>query len=444
MPAIRLTGVGCYFRPSSTSSQMGGAEAARVLLSILGLKVKPRLQAGPQVTHAAGGQILKNLSLQIEKGSVVFLTGASGAGKTTLLRLLAGVLPPTEGRIEIDGTVSALIDVGDDLEPARTGLENIARQISSRRFSPAEGAAYSESVVSFAALQGFEAVPVERYSSGMKLRLSIGMALAGKPDIVLIDDVLGVGDLDFQNKCIDRLIELRGAGVTMLLVLSDRTLMMQIGTRLITLAEGGVAKDGPVLADNRAAASGTAEISGVSWIVSDLLPENDVMALRHVSVSTGETEKGLGLDVALTIEKKVPGQRVRALIDILRGRTLVFRSLGPGDAVQQGAGKTRFTVHIPVHLLGVSEFAVDLAVVSLIGTEVWSLKGARLITLKVERNEKLDATGDGGDILVSPFSWTVHELDQKVSNSGQARDGSPPAAPGTTVALAGPIESKLP
>ena len=196
-------------------------------------------------TSVTSGDVLKDLSFEIAEGSVVCIAGASSSAKSALLRLLAGVVPPATGRIEMRGPVASILDIGDNLELGQTALENIESQRRLKGIAPADAEAHAAQVIAFAELHGFERVPVRKYSTGMQMRLSLALALQGNPAVVLMDDVLGVGDASFQKKCVDRLLQLKAAGCALVLAPGDEALAQQLATHVITLGDGGIIGDGP-------------------------------------------------------------------------------------------------------------------------------------------------------------------------------------------------------
>ncbi len=405
MIAIQAQGIGRYFGPSSQLTHLDGRGVLATLLAIAGLRVDLRRDDEVRGTRAVGGHVLKNISLEIERGSSVCITGASGSGKTTLLRILASVLPPTDGRVTIDGTVSALISVGDNLEPSRTGLEHIERQRRFRRLPAAEAENYGRDVISFAGIEGFEEIPVERYSSGMKLRLAFALAFGGNPDILLIDDVLGVGDLAFQQQCIDRLRQLRAAGSTLVMVLGDRALMLQLASRNITLVNGEISSDGPVYVGAQPISE--AQIEGLSWQIADLLPENDTVAVRNVDVKQVGDQHASMLLVSFDCQIRKTPQRCRPLIDVEQGTTPILRSLYPAFTEIDQPQTLRFSVCVPVSLLSSGNYQIGIHVVSLSGNDVYSLKSSDAVKLQVQQGQ---SSGQDSPYLVVPLDWEISEM----------------------------------
>lgn len=188
---------------------------------------------------------LKDISLEVAVSETVGLIGENGSGKSTLLRCIAGILPPTKGQALVSGTISTLIELGAGFHPELTGRENaliggvlfgLTRQEIRRKF---------DSIVSFAELERVIDFPVRSYSSGMYVRLAFSLAVHVEPDIFLIDEVLAVGDEAFQRKCIAKVRQLAEAGVTIIFVSHDLSLIKTLCRRSILLHEGEVRMDGP-------------------------------------------------------------------------------------------------------------------------------------------------------------------------------------------------------
>ena len=187
---------------------------------------------------------LEDLSFTMKPGDSLALIGRNGAGKSTLLKMMTGLIKPDRGRIEMRGRIQALINLGAGFNPALTGMENIYNAASLSGLSSNEIAAIVDDVVNFAELEEAFNSPVETYSSGMKARLGFAVAVHLKPDILLIDEVLAVGDFAFQNKCFLRMEQLKQAGVTMIFVSHSHNMAIKLCERAIWLHRGQVMADG--------------------------------------------------------------------------------------------------------------------------------------------------------------------------------------------------------
>jgi lipopolysaccharide transport system ATP-binding protein len=188
---------------------------------------------------------LKNASLQVREGEVVGLIGRNGAGKTTLLKILSRITRPTEGWAEIRGRVRSLLEVGTGFHPELTGRENMYLSGSILGMSKREIDRKFDEIVAFAEIEKFIETPVKHYSSGMYVRLAFSVAAHLEPEILLVDEVLAVGDIAFQRKCMGKMGDVSRAGRTIILVSHNMTAINALCSRCIVLDRGGVDFDGP-------------------------------------------------------------------------------------------------------------------------------------------------------------------------------------------------------
>lgn len=190
---------------------------------------------------------LREVSLEIEQGEVVCVMGRNGAGKSTLLKLLSRITEPTTGSIMMNGQVASLLEVGAGFHLELTGRENIFLNGAILGMSRMEIKRKFDSIVAFAEIERFLDTPIKRYSSGMYVRLAFSIAAHMEPDILLVDEVLAVGDAAFQKKCLDKMREVaRKSGRTVLFVSHDIRVIKELCTRGIWLDGGRLIEDGPV------------------------------------------------------------------------------------------------------------------------------------------------------------------------------------------------------
>ena len=179
--------------------------------------IKERIVRG-RARRAEDFWAVRNVSLDIPKGSVYGLIGHNGSGKSTLLKMIGGIYRPTEGSITSQGRIASLIELGAGFHPEMTGRENIGLNGSILGLPRKEIAAVTDEIIEFSGLRDFIDDPVKHYSSGMYVRLGFAVAVHMKPDVLLVDEVLAVGDEEFQRKCFDHLYALRRAGKTIVVV----------------------------------------------------------------------------------------------------------------------------------------------------------------------------------------------------------------------------------
>jgi ABC-type polysaccharide/polyol phosphate transport system ATPase subunit len=184
---------------------------------------------------------LRDLSFKVARGETLGIIGANGAGKSTLLSLLAGTKVPTTGRIVTQGSVSSLLELGAGFHPDLTGRENVFLCGALMGLSRKQMKERFDDIVAFAGLDDFIDQPVKRYSSGMYVRLGFAVAVEVDPDVLLIDEVLAVGDAQFQRKCLRRMRQFREQGKTMLIISHDLATIQSVSDRILVLDNGSIA-----------------------------------------------------------------------------------------------------------------------------------------------------------------------------------------------------------
>lgn len=187
---------------------------------------------------------LDNISFDVKKGETIGIIGRNGAGKSTLLKILTGVLTPTNGCIDIDGKISALLELGAGFNPELDGIENVYFSGMIMGFSREEMEEKMADILSFADIGDFVYQPVKSYSSGMFVRLAFAIATAVDPDILIVDEALSVGDMFFQAKSVSRMRNLIRNGATLLFVSHDTNAVKSLCSRAILLQDGRIAADG--------------------------------------------------------------------------------------------------------------------------------------------------------------------------------------------------------
>jgi lipopolysaccharide transport system ATP-binding protein len=189
---------------------------------------------------------LKNVSFEIRRGEVTGVIGPNGAGKSTLLKVLSRITEPTGGRVTIEGRVASLLEVGTGFHPELTGRENVFLNGAVLGMTKREIRARFDEIVAFAEVERFLDTPVKRYSSGMYVRLAFAVAAHLEPEILIVDEVLAVGDAQFQSKCLGKMQDVSQDGRTVLIVSHNMTMIRSLCSRAIVLSAGSIASDGSV------------------------------------------------------------------------------------------------------------------------------------------------------------------------------------------------------
>jgi ABC-type polysaccharide/polyol phosphate transport system ATPase subunit len=206
--------------------------------------VKKSLGSAVSRTATEDFWAVRDISFDVGRGEALGLIGHNGAGKSTILKLLSSITSPTEGEITINGRLSALLEVGSGFHPDLTGRENTFLSGSILGMRRKEIAAKLDSIIEFAGVRQFLDVPVKQYSSGMTVRLGFSIAAHLNPDILLLDEVLAVGDRSFQQKCQDRIGELHRQGTTLIFISHDLTAIKNVCQRVILMQRGEIIRDG--------------------------------------------------------------------------------------------------------------------------------------------------------------------------------------------------------
>src|SRR3989441_2975957 len=209
------------------------------------VRVARRMAGGPHRHHHEEIWALRDVSFEVPEGQVLGVIGHNGAGKSTLLKLLTRITTPTEGRAEIRGRVGSLLEVGTGFHGELTGRENVFLNGSVLGMKRKEISSKLDDIVEFAGVERFMDTPVKRYSSGMYVRLAFAVAAHLEPEILLVDEVLAVGDAEFQRRCLGRMEDFGDEGRTVLFVSHNMQTIAQLCDRVILLDGGQVVRDGP-------------------------------------------------------------------------------------------------------------------------------------------------------------------------------------------------------
>jgi ABC-type polysaccharide/polyol phosphate transport system ATPase subunit len=233
MTAVRLDHVSKQF----TLRQERSRSFQELFLNLVHFRLRP-----PKEEYWA----LQDVSIEVETGQMVGIIGENGAGKSTLLKLLTGIIEPTSGQIAVNGRISALLELGAGFHPDLTGRENVYLNGSILGFTKADMDSVFDDILEFSEMERFIDVPVKHYSSGMYMRLGFSIAIHVRPDVLIVDEILAVGDEAFQRRCLDRIHEMKRRGVTIILVSHNLTQVRDLCDRAIWLDGGEVQAEGAV------------------------------------------------------------------------------------------------------------------------------------------------------------------------------------------------------
>jgi len=222
-----------------------GNERYTALRDVLSRKAKSLLKKETQHTNKEEFWALKDISFDIQPGEAIGIIGRNGAGKSTMLKVLSRITEPTHGRIEINGRVASLLEVGTGFHPELTGRENIFLNGAILGMSRVEIRRKFDEIVEFAGVEKFLDTPVKRYSSGMYVRLAFAVAAHLEPEILVVDEVLAVGDSEFQKKCLGKMNEVSKEGRTVVFVSHDMSAISTLTNKVLVLHKGQMSYLGP-------------------------------------------------------------------------------------------------------------------------------------------------------------------------------------------------------
>jgi lipopolysaccharide transport system ATP-binding protein len=316
---------------------------------------------------------LRDINFEVERGDVVGVIGHNGAGKSTLLKILSRITEPTAGMAEIHGRVGSLLEVGTGFHPELTGRENIFLNGAILGMARSEIAARFDEIVAFSEVEKFIDTPVKHYSSGMGLRLAFAVAAHLEPEILIVDEVLAVGDASFQHKCLGKMGEVAEAGRTVLLVSHNMGAITRLCERALLLSAGDLIHDGPATEVVAAYLSAGRPIVS-SWHRSqDSVeePEGDgsldsvrVLDLAHKPAEILPFEKSFEIEVGYTLRVPIRGLAVLCAVNNFRG-DVVWMS--EDTDTTDLAGRVRepgayvSTCTVPSHLLKPGRYVLHAA-----------------------------------------------------------------------------------
>jgi homopolymeric O-antigen transport system ATP-binding protein len=309
---------------------------------------------------------LKDISFSVEPGTILGVIGPNGAGKTTLLKVLARVTPPTEGRVVGRGRVVPLLALGAGFHQDLSGRENVFLNAAMYGISAAEVQQRLEDIVQFAGLDDFLDTPVKRYSSGMYLRLAFSVAINMRPDILLADEVLAVGDLEFQERCLERVQEGGRAGMTVLFVSHDMDAIARLCDRVLWINGGQMMGIGPpdeIVAEYQTSAwSSINRRRQTKKSGGHVCKAGEILFARLVS-SKGKEVGAIKVEdtvwLHIGFKTAMPRLDVRAQVDVMARGTLAFRSVQPAPIAVDGPTEGVAKVQIPAHLLAETTYTVN-------------------------------------------------------------------------------------
>jgi len=350
-------------------------------ISARGLTKRFPIQRGSSTRGNDSFLALDGLDFDIEPGQAVGIVGSNGAGKSTLLKILARILPPTSGRAVLHGRVGSLLEAGAGFHPELSGKDNIFLAGALLGMKEGEIRRRLDEIVAFSGVGEFLDSPVKHYSSGMYMRLAFAVAAHIEPEILLVDEVLAVGDAQFQKKCLERMESLSHSGQTVVFVSHSMQAVGRLCQRALWIDRGKLRMQGPV-AEVVAGylKEGQASTGERIWPDGPHAPGDEYVRLRRVRVAgpDGQTAASINIGQDFSIEFSY---------DVAIGGMVLFPALrifnewgtetlwttdstSPGHGQPVSPGRYHYAVHFPKNLLSEGLMAVNLSITSLCPTRV--------------------------------------------------------------------------
>jgi lipopolysaccharide transport system ATP-binding protein len=318
---------------------------------------------------------LRDISFSVQPGEVIGIIGRNGAGKSTLLKVLSRITEPTSGRIDLYGRVASLLEVGTGFHPELTGRENIYLNGAILGMRKAEIVAKFDEIVAFAELEKYIETPVKRYSSGMYMRLAFAVASHLEPEILVVDEVLAVGDAQFQKKCLGRMNDVASEGRTVLFVSHNMAAVQSLCRRVVWLNEGRIVEDGPTRSavSHYLKTSSTTEYGQV-WEDIAKAPGNEIVRLRSAFIRPrGQDSSDLltvrtPFDLEFEYWNLQPETRLNLSLVLINGEGVVVFNTGPvNERFWHGnpfpKGLFRSVCRVPGNLLNDDTYRIHLLMV---------------------------------------------------------------------------------
>jgi lipopolysaccharide transport system ATP-binding protein len=319
---------------------------------------------------------LRDVSFRVREGEVLGVIGRNGAGKSTLLKILTRITAPTTGRAVIRGRVGSLLEVGTGFNPELTGRENVFLNGSILGMKHREIQRKLGDIVEFSGIDKFIDTPVKRYSSGMYVRLAFSVAAHLEPEILLVDEVLAVGDAEFQQRCLGRMEDFSGTGRTVLFVSHNMHTINQLCNRTIWLDEGTIVEDGDpsqVVAHYLKSTS-WASSARISWPDDESAPGDELVRLLAVraideegnTVETIDVREPIGIEIRYRVLREGPPVFAKIRVKDRRG-DIAFNAMDIESQAHASSspGVYAATAWIPRNLLNEGTTTVDVAVCTL-------------------------------------------------------------------------------
>jgi lipopolysaccharide transport system ATP-binding protein len=412
--AIRVTNLGKRYRLGQRT------QASKSFAELLMHGLTAPWRRWRQLRETADGEgsfwALREITFDVTPGEVIGIIGQNGAGKSTLLKILSRITTPTTGRVELHGKVRSLLEVGTGFHPELTGRENIYLNGAILGMSRREIAAQFDAIVDYAGIERFLDTPVKRYSSGMYVRLAFAVAAHLQPEILIIDEVLAVGDAAFQRKCLGTMRDVAAQGRTVLFVSHNMAAMTQLCTRGILLDQGQVHYEGkPQDAVHRYLGANNPDVASVTYEVEDRPVQITSATLCDARGNAGtvlRTQSPIDVEIAYRVRDWPTGAYLAVLVTTEAGIDVLWSCDTPNAASlaePRKPGEHRVTARIPANTLAPGSYVVSIAIYHPVRCKAVDHR-PRCLRFTVEDQESLIAYLGlrPPALLATPLAWSTH------------------------------------
>jgi len=414
-PIIEIQGVGKRYRIGATKEPY------------LSLRDEVAKWFSPAARRARAAEeqfwALRDVSFSVEPGEAIGIIGRNGAGKSTLLKILSQITPPTEGKITMRGRVGSLLEVGTGFHPELTGRENIYMNGAILGMSRREIARKFDEIVVFAEMEKFLDTPAKRYSSGMYVRLAFAVAAHLEPEILVIDEVLAVGDMEFRKKCLGKMQDVSQVGRTVLFVSHDMGNISNLCSRTIWLDSGSIRALGDTKDVISQYVSSGAHLGGeINWADIESAPGNDKVRLKAVRImSNGHATVDVMIDSEVRIEVDYWNlqdgavllsnvhlwDKMNALVLASANMPSASLSVDPWAEKPRPKGLYRTVCVIPANFLNSENYSIGVGIQN--GRLEWQAWEQNLLAFMVHETGEMkkEYMGAWGGVVRPKFVWST-------------------------------------
>jgi homopolymeric O-antigen transport system ATP-binding protein len=384
-----------------------------------------RLRARDGRGNSATIWALRDVTFAVGEGEVVGIIGRNGAGKSTLLKVLTRITEPTTGRAELYGRVASLLEVGTGFHPELTGRENIFLNGAIMGMKTAEIKRKFDEIVAFAEVEQFLDTPVKRYSSGMYMRLAFSVASHLEPEILVVDEVLAVGDAQFQKKCLGKMIDVATEGRTVLFVSHNMVAIQSLCKRALWLEQGEIVEDGPVatvIGNYFNYSFGKDASMEEVWPDIEAAPGNDAVRLHRIRVrpKEGLSSDPLTTRAPFTIEVEYwnlqPETRLHITLHLYTTHEVIAFTTGSASGGREWSGRPmpaglfRSICEMPGDLLNVGHHRFKVLVVKDLSSVLYQHESAVTFEIYDLEEREISTYGREPGVVKPLLKWKTEQI----------------------------------